>query len=228
LKRLDVLVKDTLAGQAETLAAAPVVENIERRDFDPMEEAHAVADLVDAFSSAGKRKQDVATHLGRSGGWVTQRLALLKLVPVLQEKVQSGEAPVRLAREWAKLSETEQLEAWEKHLAGEAFFTAVKNAEPDEETPDAIEAVEKPAGAPYSRVVSGIYRSIRRDGLTADAFAGGFAAELTTRLDRDYLIALRDHLDKLTRPNTDLGTMTRKAGYRTAVAGLSGCSMVSR
>ena len=138
ISRIEITVKDSLAKSRESLAAAAVIENIERRDFDPFEEAHAVKKLVELFHS----KQDVAKHLSRSNGWVTQRLALLNLHPELQGLLRSGKLPVRDARELAKLDAAEQVSAWEQRQKMSEFFTAVKNSKtsPDAET----EAVPHP------------------------------------------------------------------------------------
>ena len=124
IDRIDIAVKDQLAKTRQSLAAAAVIENIERRDFDPVEEARAVQRLVDIFD----RKQDVARHLSRSNGWITQRLTLLRLAPGMQELVRAGELPVRDARELAKFDPAEQPSIWERRQSGVDFFTAVKKS----------------------------------------------------------------------------------------------------
>lgn len=125
IHRLDITVKDDLARSREVLAAAAVIENIERRGFDPIEEARAVQHLTTMFPA----KQDVARHLSRSNGWVSQRLALLKLHPDIQTKVQQGSIGVREARELVKLPTEEQLAAWEKRKMAAEVFYPVKNSD---------------------------------------------------------------------------------------------------
>jgi hypothetical protein len=53
-----------------------------------------------------------AELLSRSKGWVSQRLALLKLSPAMQGLLRAGELPVHVARRLAQLPADEQLAAW--------------------------------------------------------------------------------------------------------------------
>lgn len=53
----------------EQVRAVQLIENIDREPLTPIEEAAAVAALIDA----GTRAADVATMLGKSKGWVSQR-----------------------------------------------------------------------------------------------------------------------------------------------------------
>lgn len=105
---LDVIVKDTVASSRESLAAAAIAENIERKDFTVLEEATAVQALVD-LTGSGKA---AAERLGRTSGWVSQRLALLKLHPDLQAELREGRLPVREARSIATKPPDEQLAEW--------------------------------------------------------------------------------------------------------------------
>ncbi|WP_367946695.1 ParB/RepB/Spo0J family partition protein [Rhodococcoides kyotonense] len=105
---MDVVVRDGLAASRESVLWASIVENIDRRDFDVVEEAEAVELLVTELGSATR----AAEKLGRSEGWISQRRALLKLTPELREKLRTGELAVRDARRLAQIPTAEQVAAW--------------------------------------------------------------------------------------------------------------------
>lgn len=118
LATLDIVVKDVLATDRATFYGASVSENIDRRNFDPLEEARAVEHLAQECGSGTKAGE----ILGKSKGWVSQRIALLKLSPDMQRLLRSGDLPIRDARRLAALPGDEQLTAWEQERAA---FTAV-------------------------------------------------------------------------------------------------------
>ena len=105
---LDINVKDSVADSRASLVAAAVTENIERQNFDALEEARAVRELVEVCGTGTA----VAERLSRTKGWVSQRLALLKLTPEMQALVRSGDIPVRDARRLATLDPGEQMSTW--------------------------------------------------------------------------------------------------------------------
>ncbi|GAA3138577.1 hypothetical protein GCM10020255_014500 [Rhodococcus baikonurensis] len=105
---MDVIVRDSIATSSESILEAAIIENIGRRDFDVLEEAEAVEALVAECGSADA----AAERLGRSKGWVSQRRALLKLTPELQEKLRAGEIAIRLARSLAQVPFEGQVRAW--------------------------------------------------------------------------------------------------------------------
>ncbi|MDH6285029.1 ParB/RepB/Spo0J family partition protein [Prescottella agglutinans] len=106
---LDVVVRDSIAVSRGEVLWAATSENIDRRDFDVLEEAKAVELMVGEFGSADA----AAAKLGRSKGWVSQRRALLKLAPELQAALRAGDLAIRHARSLAKVPLEEQVAAWE-------------------------------------------------------------------------------------------------------------------
>ncbi|MER5951232.1 ParB/RepB/Spo0J family partition protein [Streptomyces sp. NPDC001904] len=112
LETLEVIVDDTIAASRATFLDAVLSENNDREDLDPVEQAIGIQTMVDQLG--GKAK--VAEHYGKSAGWVTQQLYLLKLAPELQELVSSGVLPVRETRALAKLPVEAQATAWESRL----------------------------------------------------------------------------------------------------------------
>lgn len=93
-----------------SVRAAVLVENIHRKDLEPLEEARAVAELVELHGT----QAEAAEQVGKTQGWVSQRLSLLNLVPELQQDLASGELKVKEARSLARLTPQEQLQARER------------------------------------------------------------------------------------------------------------------
>lgn len=98
LRHVDVVVKD--ASPQEMLELA-LVENIQRADLNPLEEAQAYAHLVEDF---GLTQEQVAARVGRSRVSVTNTMRLLRL-PVdvremlLTERISEGHARALLMLE---------------------------------------------------------------------------------------------------------------------------------
>jgi ParB family chromosome partitioning protein len=77
-------------------------ENSGRKDLSPMEEARAFHKVIDKYSIAAK---DLARRLGKTDGYVSQRLALLKLPEEVQEAVEEGRITATHAREIARVTD---------------------------------------------------------------------------------------------------------------------------
>lgn len=107
---LDIVIKDELAADRATLLTAVIAENVDRSGFDVIEEARAVESLVGEYGSADA----AADHLHKSKTWVSQRRALLKLAPELQEATRRGELPIREARDLARIPWEEQRTSWNR------------------------------------------------------------------------------------------------------------------
>ena len=61
-----------------------LVENLQRESLSPLEEAAALQGLQDEL---GLSQRQLADHIGKSQGWVQQRLALLEAAPAIQDRV---------------------------------------------------------------------------------------------------------------------------------------------
>ncbi|MEU6996652.1 ParB/RepB/Spo0J family partition protein [Streptomyces sp. NPDC046465] len=90
---LYIYVNDDLAASAADILESALIANIHREDVEPLDQAHAIQQLLETH----KQQKIVASRLGKTPAWVSQRLALLKLPPDLQEKV-GGELTVKDAR----------------------------------------------------------------------------------------------------------------------------------
>jgi ParB family chromosome partitioning protein len=112
LGTLDIVVNDAVARDRITLISAAITENVDRQDFDVIEEARAVEALVAECGRA-----DVAgQRLHRTEGWVSQRRALLKLAPELQSALRRGELAIRYARSLARVPLEQQVARWRATL----------------------------------------------------------------------------------------------------------------
>lgn len=79
----------------QAAAAVALIENIQRQDLNPLEEARAIARLVDDF---GLTHQQVATTVGRSRAAVSNLLRLQELDEVARELVETGQLEMGHAR----------------------------------------------------------------------------------------------------------------------------------
>jgi ParB family chromosome partitioning protein len=110
---IDMTVKNAVAESRAKFISATAAENIDREDYDLIEEARAVQLLVQECGS-GKA---AAEQLSRTPPWVTQRLNLLKLEAEVHMALRAAEIPLREVRDLHKRSREEQLVAlktWRK------------------------------------------------------------------------------------------------------------------
>ncbi len=85
LRRVPVTVRESTPRDLLELA---LIENVQREDLNPLEEALAYRRLVDEFRLT---QQQVADRVGRSRASVTNRLRLLELPPPVQDALAAGE-----------------------------------------------------------------------------------------------------------------------------------------
>jgi ParB family transcriptional regulator, chromosome partitioning protein len=99
LERIPAVVR--AADQQQQLAFA-LVENIQRADLNPMDEARAFRQLIDEF---GLTQEDVASRIGRSRPAIANTLRLLDVSPTLQAAVEDGTVTEGHARAIAGLDD---------------------------------------------------------------------------------------------------------------------------
>ena len=90
----------------EKMLEIALVENIQRDELSPIEEAHAYQLLIDQF---GLTQEQVAQRVGRSRTAVTNTLRLLQLPSSIQKDVVHGELSMGHARALIPLPQKEQL-----------------------------------------------------------------------------------------------------------------------
>ncbi|HVA86183.1 MAG TPA: ParB/RepB/Spo0J family partition protein [Candidatus Saccharimonadales bacterium] len=95
-----------LAGREQLEVA--LVENIQRADLNPLEEAEAYRQLTDEF---GLSQDDVARRVGRARSTVANTLRLLDLTPSVQAAVRDGSISEGHARAIASVERAPEQEA---------------------------------------------------------------------------------------------------------------------
>lgn len=140
LESVPAIIKETTPREMLELA---LVENIQRADLNPLEEASAYQQLMDEF---GLTQEEVAAQVGKSRVAVANTVRLLKLPDAVKEALTAGEISEGHARALLALPTVEQqLRALEAIRRGgltvrqtEALVRAMQ-APPDEETPASAE-----------------------------------------------------------------------------------------
>ena len=102
LDRIPVVIKDVPDDRAVAMA---LIENMQREDLNPLEEANALLRLQEEFHLT---QQQVADAVGKSRVAVTNLLRLLNLMPAVREMLEQGELEMGHARALLALPEFEQ------------------------------------------------------------------------------------------------------------------------
>ncbi|MFS1664163.1 ParB/RepB/Spo0J family partition protein [Streptococcus sp. zg-JUN1979] len=103
LKEIPVIMKSMT--NTESMQQA-IIENLQRSDLDPIEEALAYQQLID---KKGLTHEVIADYMGKSRPYITNSLRLLQLPQTLQKGLQKKEISPGHARLLLTLSEDEQL-----------------------------------------------------------------------------------------------------------------------
>lgn len=104
LQNIPALVKD-LTDQEMMLQA--IIENLQRDDLNPIEEAKSYQALVDK----GMTHEEIARAMGKSRPYISNLLRLLTLIPMVLKSVTAGEISQAHARLLVPLR-TDQQEKW--------------------------------------------------------------------------------------------------------------------
>lgn len=100
----------------EDVLGLALLENLQREDLNPLEEARAYQRLQTDFNL---RQEDVAQYVGKDRSSIANALRLLKLPQVLQDDLEAGRLTMGHARALLALeSEEEQLRLREQILRG--------------------------------------------------------------------------------------------------------------
>ncbi|MFF1916188.1 hypothetical protein ACFVYE_32295 [Streptomyces sp. NPDC058239] len=143
LPALECVINDDVAETRKTFLDAVVSENIDRQNFDAIEEANAVDVLVQAFGTA----RAVAEHYERGDAWVSQRRILLRLAPEAQDLVRRRDLPLEHARKLGKLvkdhswSSEEQLAWWAQQQQAKQAAAADRKASKKNTAPTPVPAI---------------------------------------------------------------------------------------
>ncbi|USQ89907.1 plasmid partitioning protein (plasmid) [Streptomyces phaeoluteigriseus] len=134
LDALDFVVRDDLASSREAFINHLLKENLEREDFDVIERARGVEQLVAVCAETTERgaRTRAAEQLGKDRSWVTNQLVLLELPTELQTMLSAGTLPERDGRTLARYSKDNPelgAAALLDHLKAEKEAAALAKAE---------------------------------------------------------------------------------------------------
>jgi len=177
LPTLDVVVRDAVAVDRITFYSVSILENVDREQLSALDEAQAVEHLAAEAGSKAK----AAELLGKSAGWVSQRLALLDLTPALQDALRAGELPIREARRLGRLPAEAQEEAWR---AERPPPSPPPEPEPEEELYRGTASANEPPAAPQR---SAKPQEVR---LRVEAPLEVMATKMENAMPREQLVAL--------------------------------------
>ena len=111
LKEVPVIIRDYSGQQAAEVA---IIENVQRADLNPMEEAMAYQTLIDEY---GLRQEDIADRVSKNRTTITNALRLLKLSEEVREMVAQGILSAGHARTLVVVEDPEEQLALAKEIA---------------------------------------------------------------------------------------------------------------
>jgi len=95
-----------------------LVENLQRADLDPIEEAEAFRALIDDF---GLSHEEVAQRVGRSRSAISNALRLLRLPDKVREMLRSGALTAGQARPLLALDDPEEIERLAERIVAQGL-----------------------------------------------------------------------------------------------------------
>ena len=144
LKRVQAIIKDV---DAFTIAQLALIENLQREDLNPIEEAMAFQNLITEYNMT---QESLARIVGKSRSYITNYMRMLKLDPIIQkgimnELISHGHGRALLSID----SEKTRLKAFdliiEKQLSVRETEKLVKNIDQyNEEQAQSIKPVKLP------------------------------------------------------------------------------------
>jgi ParB family chromosome partitioning protein len=105
LLRVPIAVRDVAPGQEQSLLQMALIENIQRENLNPIEEALAYRRLADEFHL---KQEDIASAVGKDRASVANFLRLLKLPEEIRTEVATGRLSMGHARALLALTDEGQ------------------------------------------------------------------------------------------------------------------------
>lgn len=102
LQQIPALVNDD---RVASMYEVMLVENSHRKALGPLHEAEAMKRLIE---EANISQRALSTRIGRTPMYVSQRMALLELIPPLRDALETGTLKLEQARQFGTLPITEQ------------------------------------------------------------------------------------------------------------------------
>jgi ParB family chromosome partitioning protein len=113
IKEVPIIIKEVPDSEILELS---LIENIQREDLNPIEEAEAFKRLIDQFHLT---QEEVSKRVGRERTTITNTIRLLKLPPEIKQSLATGAITMGHARAFLSLDGPDkQRLAWKKVLSG--------------------------------------------------------------------------------------------------------------
>ena len=144
LARVPIVVRDIAPGQEQSLLEMALIENIQRENLNPMDEALAYRRLTDEFRLS---QEQIAAAVGKDRATVANFLRLLKLPEEVRAEVASGTLSMGHARALLGLSG----EGDQRRLAREVIARSLSVRETESMV---RKQVEREAPAPQKKAVT--------------------------------------------------------------------------
>jgi ParB family chromosome partitioning protein len=150
-----------------------LVENLQREDLNPVEEALAYRQLADEF---GLSHDDIARRVGRSRSAVTNTLRLLNLSPAVLELVTAGQLGAGHGRALLAIEDPDLQVALARRAAGESW--SVRRVEDEVKLRLATPTPPAPADDEVPAVPDRSAALLELEGLLSDRLATRVAVQL--------------------------------------------------
>jgi ParB family chromosome partitioning protein len=137
LLRVPVIVRDVAEGQEQSLLEMALIENIQRQDLNPIEEALAYRRLADDFQLT---QEDIASAVGKDRTTVANVLRLLKLPDEVRSEVASGRLSMGHARSLLSLAD----EADQRRVSRDVIARSLSVRETESLVKKLVEAAHSP------------------------------------------------------------------------------------
>ena len=133
LLRVPVVVRDVAPGKEQSLLEMALIENIQREDLNPIEEALAYRRLADEFHL---KQEDIASAVGKDRASVANFLRILRLPDEVRTEVASGRLSMGHARALLSLAD----EADQRRTAREVIARSLSVRETESLVKKIVEA----------------------------------------------------------------------------------------
>jgi ParB family chromosome partitioning protein len=137
LVRVPVIVRDVVPGEEQSLLEMALIENIQRENLNPIDEAQAYRRLSDEFRLT---QEDIAARVGKDRASIANVLRLLKLPDEVKAEVASGTLSMGHARALLSLGG----EADQRRLAREVISRSLSVRE----TESLVKKITESGGSP--------------------------------------------------------------------------------
>ena len=152
-----------------------LTENIQRRDLDPLEEAHALQTIIDA---GGYTIRGLAARLGKSAGYIANRLALLRAPEDVQQLVAQRPGALLAARDLSSIDSEEDRRPFIEGLVSGGLTSG--------QARDLLRSGHQPEPAPANR--------LGREHATIRAILARWKTLGGNPQDREFLLACADQI----------------------------------